>query len=67
MRAHVTRSFNDLKENVVRQPGEEFECSRERFDEVNGKLPGFLTEVRQPANKKRTTRAKSTRAKNTSQ
>ena len=63
----MTRSFNDLKENVTRQPGEEFECSRDRFNEVNGKLPGFLTEVKQPANKKRTTRAKSTRAKTAKQ
>ena len=49
MKARVLRDFNDLKEGVVRRKGEVFECSEERFEQINGSRHGILAEkVRKP-------------------
>lgn len=38
----VLKGFYDLKEGVFRSIGQEFEASKERFDEINEALPGFV-------------------------
>lgn len=38
----VLKGFYDLKEGVFRSVGQEFEATKERFDEINGALPGFV-------------------------
>lgn len=37
----VLKGFYDIKEGVFRSVGQEFEESKERFDEINEVLPGF--------------------------
>lgn len=38
----VLKGFYDLKEEVFRSVGQEFEATKERFDEINEVLPGFV-------------------------
>nr|DAT35388.1 MAG TPA: hypothetical protein [Caudoviricetes sp.]DAY10226.1 MAG TPA: hypothetical protein [Caudoviricetes sp.] len=38
----VLKDFYDLKEGVFRSTGQEFEATKERFDEIDGALPGFV-------------------------
>lgn len=38
----VLKGFYDIKEGVFRSVGQEFEESKERFDEINEELPGFV-------------------------
>ena len=38
----VLKGFYDLKEGVFRSVGQEFEATRERFEEINSILPGFV-------------------------
>ena len=38
----VLKGFYDLKEGVFRSVGQEFEETKERFDEINGALPSFV-------------------------
>ncbi len=38
----VLKGFYDLKEGVFRSVGQEFEESKERFDEINEALPNFV-------------------------
>ena len=38
----VLKGFYDLKEGVYRSTGQEFEATKERFDEIDGALPGFV-------------------------
>ena len=38
----VLKGFYDLKEGVFRSVGQEFEATKERFDEINRALPGFV-------------------------
>lgn len=38
----VLKGFYDLKEGVFRSVGQEFKESKERFDEINEALPGFV-------------------------
>lgn len=38
----VLKGFDDIKEGVFRSVGQEFEESKERFDEINEALPGFV-------------------------
>lgn len=38
----VLKGFYDLKEGVFRSVGQEFEASKERFNEINEALPGFV-------------------------
>lgn len=38
----VLKGFYDIKEGVFRSVGQEFEESKERFDEINEVLPGFV-------------------------
>lgn len=50
----VLKEFYDLKEGVFRSVGQEFEATKERFDEINEALPDFVewsekqTEVTSP-------------------
>lgn len=46
MKAKANIKFNDLKAKVTREVGDEFECSKRRFDEIVGKLgENALTEI----------------------
>lgn len=47
MRAKVLEKFKDLKEDVIRNPGDEFILNKKRFEEINKKLPGFLEEIKE--------------------
>lgn len=38
MRARAAIRFYDLRDDVMREAGDEFECSKGRFDEIVGKL-----------------------------
>ena len=38
----VLKDFYDLKEGVFRSVGQEFEASKERFNEINEALPEFV-------------------------
>ena len=38
----VLKEFYDLKEGVFRSVDEEFEATKERFDEINEALPEFV-------------------------
>ena len=38
----VLKGFYDLKEGVFRSVGQEFEATKERFDEINEALPEFV-------------------------
>ena len=38
----VLKGFYDLKEGVFRSVGQEFEATKERFDEINEALPDFI-------------------------
>lgn len=44
MKAIAKSKFNDLKEGVLRKPGDAFVCSRERFEEINSAGYGKLAE-----------------------
>lgn len=41
-RVLVLADFTDLAEGVVRHAGDSFECSDERFADIDGKLPGYV-------------------------
>jgi len=38
----VLKEFYDLKAGMVRKEGDTFEETKERFDEINKALPGFV-------------------------
>ncbi len=38
----VLKEFYDLKEGIFRSVGQEFEATKERFDEINEALPDFV-------------------------
>ena len=37
MKVKTLKKFIDQKEKVIRQPGEVFECTQERYDEIMAK------------------------------
>lgn len=47
MRVKVLEKFEDLKENKLRNPGDEFTLTKDRFEEINKKLPGHLEEIKE--------------------
>ena len=47
MKVKVLKKFRDLKEDTLRNPGDEFTLTKDRFQEINKKLPGFLEEIKQ--------------------
>lgn len=59
MKARATAPFLDLRENVDRRAGELFECSEERFEELNATMFGTLAErvdekpARKPARRRK--------------
>ena len=38
----VLKGFYDIKEGVFRSTGQEFEATKERFDEIDKALPDFV-------------------------
>lgn len=55
MKVRTKQVFRDLKEQVIRQVGDEFEVSDSRFAELEKKLPGFVEviETSEPVKKTR--------------
>lgn len=47
MKVKVLEKFKDLKENTLRNPGDEFNLTKDRFEEINKKLPGYLEEIKE--------------------
>ena len=41
----TNRNFFDIVTGDYRKAGDEFEVSQERFDELNAKIPGFVTKL----------------------
>lgn len=70
MKVKTLRSFNDLKENVVREPGDEFDATEARAKQIARKLPGYVelvneggaaeerAEAPKPKRRRTTTKAK---------
>ena len=48
MKARTIRSFRDLKTGKIREKGEVFEVSKQRFEQIAAKLPGFIEAVPEP-------------------
>ncbi|MDY2986129.1 MAG: hypothetical protein SOR77_00705 [Peptoniphilus sp.] len=44
MKVRALKEFKDLKENVVRMPGDIFTCTKERFEEMKTGLRKFCLE-----------------------
>lgn len=53
MKAKAIVKFRDLKEKKLRQIGEEFEVSKERFKEINSTKYGVLVEEVKEEKKKK--------------
>jgi hypothetical protein len=52
LKVKAIKQFIDLKENVRRKPGEEFEVTQARFKEINSTKHGVLVEkVEEPKTK----------------
>lgn len=47
MKAKVLEKFKDLKEDTLRNPGDEFTLTKGKFEEINKKLPGYLEEIKE--------------------
>jgi len=45
MLVRTNRNFFDIVTGDYRKAGDEFEVNQERFDELNEKVPGFVTEL----------------------
>lgn len=52
MKVKTTRCFYDLKDDTYRKEGDIFEVNKDRFDELNSKVPGFVEEVKEIKEKK---------------
>ena len=47
MKVKVLEKFKDLKENTLRNPGDEFTLTKDRFEQINKKLPGYIEEIKE--------------------
>lgn len=59
MKIKTLRNFKDLKEGIIRKTGDVFIVNKERFEEINSKLPGFIEEVVEEVKEVKKTRRKS--------
>lgn len=48
MKVRTVRSFRDLKAGKARKEGEVFEVSKQRFEQIAAKLPGYIEAVPEP-------------------
>ena len=53
MKAKVLKKFRDLKEDVIRNAGDEFTLTKDRFEEINKKLPEYLEEIKETKKSKK--------------
>lgn len=51
MKAKTLKKFKDRKEGIVRKVGDQFEITKERFQEINGTKNGVLVEEIKPKKK----------------
>lgn len=47
MKIKTLKNFKDLQEGIIRKTGDVFIISKERFEEINTKLPGYVEEVKE--------------------
>lgn len=47
MKVIVNSRFRDVKADTIREAGDQFVVSKARFDEIEEKLPGYLSEVKE--------------------
>lgn len=47
MKVIVNSRFRDVKAGTIREAGDQFVVSKARFDEIEEKLPGYLSEVKE--------------------
>ena len=52
MKARTIQRFRDIAAGKVRERGDVFELTEERFAEINAKLPNFIEEVEEKKTKK---------------
>lgn len=45
MKVRTIQRFEDYKEKVIREIGDVFVVNKNRFKEIDDKLPGFIEEV----------------------
>ncbi|HGS8835635.1 TPA: hypothetical protein ACMUPU_001897, partial [Streptococcus agalactiae] len=45
MKVRTIQRFEDYKEEVIREIGDVFVVNKNRFKEIDDKLPGFIEEV----------------------
>lgn len=45
MKVQTLQNFTDMKENVLREQGEIFEVTKERYDEINAHAFGPLIKI----------------------
>lgn len=45
MKAKTLKTFKDTQAGVVHHAGDVFECSRDRFSEIDAKLKGYVQAV----------------------
>lgn len=46
MKIRVLKEFYDKKENITRNPGDVFTCSKERYEEIENKLKLFCVQCK---------------------
>lgn len=46
MKAKAINSFYDIQEDTQRYAGDEFECTKARFEEINEALPNWVEAVK---------------------
>lgn len=49
MKAIVEKKFHDIKTDKIRNVGEVFTCSKQRFEEIRSVDPGLVDEYKDPA------------------
>ena len=49
MKVIVEKKFRDLKADKIRNVGEIFTCSKQRYEEIRSVDPGLVDEYKEPA------------------
>ena len=56
MKVRILQRFNDIHTKAEYYPGDEVEVTKERFEEMNRNLPGFVEEIKPKRKTKKTTK-----------
>ena len=49
MKASVEKKFHDIKTDKIRNVGEIFTCSKQRYEDIRSVDPGLVAEYKEPA------------------